>query len=61
LKLPPAGVDCADVQPAHNAASQRMEVWRKLKRYGTLQLESGGYLLPNNPQTLEHFEWLAEA
>src|SRR5499427_2295263 len=42
-------------------ASQRVEVWRKLKRYGALALESGGYLLPNNPQTLEHFEWLAIA
>lgn len=42
-------------------ASQRVEVWRKLKRYGALPLESGGYLLPNTPQTLEHFEWLAVA
>ena len=42
-------------------ASQRVDVWRKLKRYGALPLESGGYLLPNNPQTLEHFEWLAVA
>ncbi|HZQ23593.1 MAG TPA: chromate resistance protein ChrB domain-containing protein [Terriglobales bacterium] len=40
-------------------ASQRVEVWRKLKRYGALALESGGHLLPNTPQTLEHFEWLA--
>jgi len=40
-------------------ASQRVEVWRKLKRYGALPLESGGQLLPNTPQTLEHFEWLA--
>ena len=40
-------------------ASQRVEVWRKLKRYGALPLESGGYLLPNTPTTLEHFEWLA--
>jgi hypothetical protein len=40
-------------------ASQRVEVWRKLKRYGALPLESGGYMLPNTPQTLEHFEWLA--
>ena len=42
-------------------ASQRVEVWRKLKRYGALPLDSGGYLLPNTPQTLEHFEWLAVA
>lgn len=42
-------------------ASQRVEVWRKLKRYGATPLDSGGYLLPNTPQTLEHFEWLAVA
>ena len=42
-------------------ASQRVEVWRKLKRYGALPLESGGYLLPNTGPTLEHFEWLAVA
>jgi len=42
-------------------ASQRVEVWRKLKRYGALPLGSGGYVLPNTPQALEHFEWLAVA
>jgi hypothetical protein len=42
-------------------ASQRVEVWRKLKRYGALPLPSGGHLLPNNPPALEHFEWLAAA
>src|SRR5215471_14666159 len=40
-------------------ASQRVEVWRKLKRYGALSLPSGGHILPNTPQTLEHLEWLA--
>lgn len=40
-------------------ASQRVEVWRKLQRYAALQLPSAGYVLPNNPANLEHFEWLA--
>jgi hypothetical protein len=40
-------------------ASERVEVWRKLKRYGALALQSGGHLLPNAPHTLEQFEWLA--
>jgi len=40
-------------------ASERVEVWRKLKRYGALPLQSGGHLLPNTPYTLEHLEWLA--
>lgn len=42
-------------------ASPRVEVWRKLKRFGALPLASGGHLLPNTPQTLEQFEWLAVA
>jgi hypothetical protein len=40
-------------------ASQRVEIWRKLKRYGAFPLQSGGHLLPNTPVALEHFEWLA--
>jgi hypothetical protein len=40
-------------------ASQRVEIWRKLKRYGALSLPSGGHILPNTTQTLEHLEWLA--
>src|SRR5215470_484368 len=42
-------------------ASQRVEVWRKLRRLGAMPLASGGYLLPNTPQTLKQFEWLAVA
>jgi hypothetical protein len=40
-------------------ASERVNVWRKLKRYGALPLESGGHLLPNTSHTLEQLEWLA--
>jgi len=42
-------------------ASQRVEVWRKLQAYGCIPLGNSGYLLPNNPMNLEHFEWLAQA
>jgi hypothetical protein len=42
-------------------ASQRVEVWRKLQRYGGLPLGNSGYLLPNNPINQERFEWLAQA
>jgi len=42
-------------------ASQRVEVWRKLQRYGALALRSSGYVLPNNPATQEKLEWLATA
>jgi hypothetical protein len=41
-------------------ASQRVEVWRKLQRYGVVPLGNSGYLLPNNPSNRERFEWLAQ-
>lgn len=43
------------------SASQRVEVWRKLQRYGAVPLGNSGYLLPNSPTTQERFEWLATA
>jgi hypothetical protein len=42
-------------------ASQRVEVWRKLQRYGAVPLGNSGYLLPNSPANQERFEWLATA
>jgi hypothetical protein len=42
-------------------ASQRVEVWRKLQRYGGVALGNSGYLLPNNPVNEERFQWLATA
>jgi hypothetical protein len=40
-------------------ASQRVEVWRKLQRYGTIPLGNSGYLLPRNSTNEERFQWLA--
>jgi hypothetical protein len=42
-------------------ASQRVEVWRKLQRYGAVPLGNSGYLLPNTPTNQERYEWLATA
>ena len=42
-------------------ASQRVEIWRKLQRYGAVTLGNSGYLLPNGPDNQERFEWLASA
>src|SRR5260370_41644727 len=42
-------------------ASQRVGVWRKLQRYGTVPLGNSGYLLPSNPVNEERFQWLATA
>jgi hypothetical protein len=42
-------------------ASQRVEIWRKLQKYGTLPLRSSGYVLPNTAINQERMEWLATA
>ena len=42
-------------------ASQRVEVWRKLQRYGSVPLGNSGYLLPSNAVNEERFQWLATA
>ncbi len=42
-------------------ASQRVEIWRKLQRFGTVPLGNSGYLLPSNPNNEERFQWLATA
>jgi hypothetical protein len=43
------------------SASQRVDVWRKLQRYGMLPLRSSGYVLPNSAANQERMEWLATA
>src|SRR6202047_4090087 len=42
-------------------ASQRVEIWRKLQRYGTVPLGNSGYLLPNTPVNEERFQGLGTA
>jgi hypothetical protein len=42
-------------------ASQRVEVWRKLQRFGVVTLGNSGYLLPNGSDNQERFEWLASS
>src|SRR6266436_1042605 len=43
------------------SASQRVQIWRKLQRYGMLALRSSGYVLPNTAANQERMEWLAAA
>jgi len=42
-------------------ASERVGVWRRLQKYGTLALRNSGYVLPNTPVNQERLEWLATA
>src|ERR1700719_5398164 len=39
-------------------ASQRVQIWRNLQRYGMLALRSSGYVLPNSAVNQERMEWL---
>jgi hypothetical protein len=43
------------------SASQRVQTWRKLQRYGMLALRSSGHVLPNTAANQERMEWLATA
>src|SRR6266851_4468962 len=47
--------------PPAKSASQRVEIWRKLQRYGMLALRSSGYVLPHSAINQERMEWLAAA
>jgi hypothetical protein len=44
---------------AAKRASQRVDIWRKLRRYGALPLKSSGYVLPKTAMNEERFQWLA--
>jgi len=42
-------------------ASERVAMWRKLQKFGSLPFRNAGYLLPNSPMNQERFEWMATA
>jgi hypothetical protein len=42
-------------------ASERVQMWRKLHRFGAIPFRNAGSLLPNTPDNQERFEWLAAA
>ncbi len=42
-------------------ASERVQIWRKLQKIGSIPFRNAGYLLPNTAEHLERFEWLATA
>jgi hypothetical protein len=44
-----------------NKASERVQIWRKLQRFGSIPFRNAGSLLPNTPENQERFEWLATA
>jgi hypothetical protein len=40
--------------------TERVAVWRRFKKIGALQLKTSAYLLPDQPQQHEYFQWLAK-
>jgi hypothetical protein len=45
--------------PARQNAG-RVQLWRKLKKFGALSLKTSAYVLPDEPVHYERFQWLAE-
>jgi hypothetical protein len=41
-------------------ASERVQIWRKLKKFGSLPFRNAGYLLPNTPENRERLVWVSE-
>jgi len=40
--------------------SARVSLWRKLNKFGAVQLKTSAYLLPDQPVNYERFQWLAK-
>jgi hypothetical protein len=42
------------------SSSERVKVWRRLKKFGAVQLKTSTYVLPDEPVHYERFQWLAK-
>src|SRR5215471_6357577 len=40
--------------------AERVNLWRKLKKFGAVQLKTSGYVLPDQPAHFERFQWLSK-
>jgi hypothetical protein len=40
--------------------SARVGIWRQLRKSGALPFKTSAYLLPNRPELMEKFQWLAQ-
>src|SRR5215471_2635758 len=40
--------------------AERVNLWRKLKKFGAVQLKTSGYVLPDEPTHFERFQWLSK-
>jgi CRISPR/Cas system-associated endoribonuclease Cas2 len=42
------------------SSSERVNLWRKLKKFGAVQLKNSAYVLPDTATHFERFQWLAK-
>jgi hypothetical protein len=40
--------------------TERVNLWRKLKKFGAVGLQTSGYVLPDDPMQFERFQWLSK-
>src|SRR6266705_5445512 len=43
-----------------NRNTERVAVWRRLKKMGAVQIKTSTYLLPDEPAQYGQFQWLAQ-
>src|SRR5213078_648970 len=43
-----------------NRNTERVAVWRRLKKMGAVPIKTSPYLLPDEPAQYEQFQWLAQ-
>lgn len=46
--------------PSKARSSPRVAVWRRLRRLGAISVAGGAQVLPDRPECLEAFQWLAQ-
>jgi hypothetical protein len=46
--------------PASGSSSPRVTIWRRLNRLGAISPSGGAYILPDQEDCLESFQWLAK-
>ena len=59
MELPKSWLLLLYALPAKRS-SERVSLWRKLKKFGAVQLKSSAYILPDAPTHFERFQWLAK-
>src|SRR5512140_3331644 len=40
--------------------TERVNLWRKLKKFGAVALQTSGYVLPDDPTQFERLQWLSK-